>query len=854
MTVISLLGGDWEYQFEDETTTTTFATQTGTRMLRYVSGPVRSSNEVYSAVAEAADDFQAMGFKNPMLPVTPNAYTMENQAFISRASSEWLKEGTITANWNLAGTAGDTAGHGVLRVPYSGGTNFVTGDIGRRITDGTDFGTLLDFEVEPDGTLVAWIRPENATPTTGDVFDTPGSLTVVADGGTGASTTHTAATNGFSRYTAIQAIGSVPTATEVYIVQDRIKLANSADSAGFQFWATDPTVSLGIVSVLIRTHNAAAGVTNVDGIADSDLEVFSRRYTSLYDNFRLNVAAGGFSALPLASAPDINNTTGYRAAAWNAGTGTAMLVGDILTNTTQTGAFAVVTAVADSGTTGTFEYYLVGNLNDFVTTNTFTSPNRNGTINGAPTANLLGPTDATSGEGGTVTITIGHTTRDHDNSGTAEPYSIIVNAQSNVAIAKVYERIKYVTRRGSDNTFWDTVSTSVPGEQYRGIERLAYYAPNTGTLVQGEDLVNETQAGQTMRLVADNAAAAGEGVGQDYVTLMDVQTSIFTLADNDVLADSGSTDDVTIDTAGAGGAVLSVSSPKSSPFGTFTGTQIFGAQGVDFRNPGAGDAQAYILTDDLGTLRSPPNTITYSVANTRAGDRILVARDTGTSGVIDKDQFGGMTAVAASSKTITVAGSVDGEVPAAAVVRVVENTLQQEHRYYYASRTTGASGVFTLVDITAASATAGTSSTALSKTGGPSFITEGVQVGMLVQDTTNTGTYEVVSVDGADDLTIRHLYGADLFASGDAYNINETIQLYAVSDDIYDLILDYEEDVGTDGSPGSISNTLVKAGGSFGTVVQVRQGKVILPFTQNQSQGQTDTSVTAVRTPDTIAV
>ena len=423
-----------------------------------------------------------------------------------------------------------------------------------------------------------------------------------------------------------------------------------------------------------------------------------------------------------------------------------------------------------------------------------------------------------------------------------------------MAIAKVYERIKYVTRRGSDNTFWDTVSTSVPGEQYRGIERLAYYAPNTGTLVQGEDLVNETQAGQTMRLVADNAAAAGEGVGQDYVTLMDVQTSIFTLADNDVLADSGSTDDITIDTAGAGGAVLSVSSPKSSPFGTFTGTQIFGAQGVDFRNPGAGDAQAYILTDDLGTLRSPPNTITYSVANTRAGDRILVARDTGTSGVIDKDQFGGMTAVAASSKTITVAGSVDGEVPAAAVVRVVENTLQQEHRYYYASRTTGASGVFTLVDITAASATAGTSSTALSKTGGPSFITEGVQVGMLVQDTTNTGTYEVVSVDGADDLTIRHLYGADLFASGDAYNINETIQLYAVSDDIYDLILDYEEDVGTDGSPGSISNTLVKAGGSFGTVVQVRQGKVILPFTQNQSQGQTDTSVTAVRTPDTIAV
>lgn len=856
MTVISLLGGDWEYQFEDEFTAGG-SNRTGTRMLRYVSGPVRSSNEVYSAVAEAADDFQAMGFKNPMLPVTPNAYTMESQAFISRASSEWLKEGTITANWNLAGTAGDVAGHGVLRVPYSGGTNFVTGDIGREVVQAgtSDSGTLLDFEVEPDGTTVAWIRPSDATPSTGDVFDGTGALT--ATGGTGSTTNSTAATSGFTRFTAIQAIGSVPTATEVYIVQDRIKLANSADSAGFQFWATDPTVSLGIVSVLIRTHNAAAGVTNVDGIADSDLEVFSRRYTSLYDNFRLNVAAGGFSALPLASAPDINNTTGYRRVTEVAATGTGpFVVGDVATEAVS-GAQVVITAVGGTTATPILEYYPVGNLDDLFGSGAQTltgSPSGATMTTAAPVANLLGPTDATSGEGGTVTITIGHTTRDHDNSGTAEPYSIIVNAQSNVAIAKVYERIKYVTRRGSDNTFWDTVSTSVPGEQYRGIERLAYYAPNTGTLVQGEDLVNETQAGQTMRLVADNAAAAGEGVGQDYVTLMDVQTSIFTLADNDVLADSGSTDDVTIDTAGAGGAVLSVSSPKSSPFGTFTGTQIFGAQGVDFRNPGAGDAQAYILTDDLGTLRSPPNTITYSVANTRAGDRILVARDTGTSGVIDKDQFGGMTAVAASSKTITVAGSVDGEVPAAAVVRVVENTLQQEHRYYYASRTTGASGVFTLVDITAATATAGTSATALSKTGGPSFITEGVQVGMLVQDTINTGTYEVVSVDGADDLTIRHLYGDNSFASGDTYTINETIQLYAVTDDIYDLILDYEEDVGTDGSPGSISNTLVKAGGSFGTVVQVRQGKVILPFTQNQSQGQTDTSVTAVRTPDTIAV
>lgn len=846
MTVATLFGGDWEYQFEDETNDV--AAIVGTRMLKYNSGPVRSTNAVYSALAEALDDFQSMGFVNPILPVTPNAYTMENQAFISRASSEWLKEGTITAEWALVGVAGNSAGRGVLRVPYTIGVDFIASDVGKRVTQAgtSDTGTLLDYEVEPDGTLVAWIRPEDSTPVTGDLFDGTGALTVT--NGTGATTNSTAATSGLTRFTAIQAIGSVPTATEVYIVQNRIKLGNSTDNTGFQFWATDPAVSLGIVSVLIRTHNAAADATTANAIAAGDLEVFARRYTSLYDNFRLNVNAGGFSALPLASAVDINNTTGYRNATWTVGTGTAMEVGDLITNTTQTGAFAIVTAVTDSGATGNFDYYLVGDLNDFVASDTFTSPNRNGTV-GVVSNTLGGPLDSTSGEGGTVTITLGHTTRDHDNSGTAEPYSAIVDAQTNVAIGKVYERIKYVTRRGADNADLFGAGVNVPGETYRGLQGLYYTNTHSASFTEGDDLTQTTGGSWTGRLAASNQAGAGEDVPGSYITVTDEQTSLEGLVDTDVVDDEAA-DQVTIDTSP--NASLAISSPKSSPFGTFTGTQIFGAQGIDFRNPGAGDSQAYILTDDLGTLRTPPNTISFTVANTRALDRVLVARDTGTAGVIDKDQFGGMTAVAASSKTITIAGAIDGEVPQIGVIRVVENTLEEEHRYYYDDRNT-ATGVFSLIDITAASATAGTSSTVLSKTGGPSFVTEGVQVGMLVQDTTNTGTYEVVSVDGADDLTIRHLYGADLFASGDAYEINETIQLYAVGDDIFDLILDYEEDVGTGGAPGTMSNSFVRAGGGLAVVVQVRQGKIILPFEQNQAVGQSDVTVTAVRTPDSIA-
>jgi hypothetical protein len=273
MTTISILGGDFEVLMEDETVGTNAVA--GMKMVRRASGAsatVYTTNALYSAVASAMDDFIAMGFQNAMLPTTPNAYTMENKYFIPRSSTEFLKEGAITANWTVGGTPND----GVYRKVYGAVTAApVSGDIGRQVVETTsgDTGTLLDFEVEPDGTTVLWIRPD----TSGDTFALSTALSCVADGGTCNVTGSGAATSGSTQYAAIQAIGSVPTSTEVYLYQDRVKMTDS--TGGFQWWTTDPTVSLGIISILIRTLNA--GVT----IADGDVEVFARRYTSLYDNF-----------------------------------------------------------------------------------------------------------------------------------------------------------------------------------------------------------------------------------------------------------------------------------------------------------------------------------------------------------------------------------------------------------------------------------------------------------------------------------------------------------------------------------------------------------------------------------------
>jgi hypothetical protein len=195
----------------------------------------------------------------------------------------------------------------------------------------------------------------------------------------------------------------------------------------------------------------------------------------------------------------------------------------------------------------------------------------------------------------------------------------------------------------------------------------------------------------------------------------------------------------------------------------------------------------------------------------------------------------------------------------------VENSLIQEHRYYYSSVTKVASGEFTLTSLTGGNTGAATAtSTTQLVDDGRNFLSDGVEVGMLVRNTTVGKTTHVWEVTGFattgltsnDTLNVRPLYGTpDDWDNTDTYIINRLIQTYANTDDLFDLIIDKEEDVGTDGAPGSIQNTFVKQLASpFDVVVEVRQGKVILPFSLNQTVGDNSVTVTTVRQEDTIAV
>jgi hypothetical protein len=831
------LGGDWEILFDDETVGTNAVA--GLKMIRkaVASPTVISANTLYSAVTVAMSELNFMDDEFPMLPVTPTAYTMENEYFMPRSSTEFLNGGAIeSVSWTTE----------IRSITYTDTVaDFVAGDVGRQVTGGitTDTGTLLDFEVLPDGTKLAWIRPDD--PATDTFANASETLTVTGDGGTGDCTSTAISTTGESLYANVQAIGSVPTASETYLIQDRVKMTSS--TGGFQWWATDPTLSLGIIDILVRVKRDDVLV------ADGDVELFSRRYTSLFDNFRLNVSAGGRSAIPLASSPDINNTTGYRRVTEVGATGTGtFLVGEVATEAVS-GASVVITAVGGSSATPVLQYYLVGDLTDLFGSGaqTLTGADSSATMTtAAPVANLLGPTDTASGEGGTVTVNFGDFNTDHDGDGTAEPYSIQIDAQSNVPAKKVYERIKYLCRRGAGDPF--NTPIGIDGEQWRGLSlQFSYDATGGGGIAEGETIETITGGSTwTGHCVRNNATA-----GITYITATDDQTSVDALVDNDVVREIGFPGDTnTVDTGTGGGyAIRAFTSPKSSPFGTFTGTQIFGARGVDYINPNSGESQTYSQTGDDGTLRTPPNTVSVTVTGLDGTgtplntDRVFVARDTGVAGIIDKDQNGGMTVQAISALTVVVGDpSIDPETPQSGVLRVVDADNQDEQRYHYSS---WATSTFTLTVVTDATGT-GTAGGGLTTIIGSAtaWSTGGTPVvpGMLVRNTTQGTVFsEVVEVVSDTELTVTD--NGTSWAS-QAFEINQTVRAYDTVDNMFVPIID-EYATAT-----SATNSLVKTPASdFGIVVNVRQGKVILPFTQNNTVGDNGRDIPANRILDTIA-
>ena len=119
----------------------------------------------------------------------------------------------------------------------------------------------------------------------------------------------------------------------------------------------------------------------------------------------------------------------------------------------------------------------------------------------------------------------------------------------------------------------------------------------------------------------------------------------------------------------------------SAPFGTFAGGTFFIAQGWFITGVLPAESTKYQLIAHDGTTQVPPTLISVTVGNLVSGDRVLVARDNGSGGIL-KDEY---TPVAASSgaTALTIVESIKTDTPAAGVIRI------KGIRYTYTSYTAG---------------------------------------------------------------------------------------------------------------------------------------------------------------------
>jgi hypothetical protein len=119
----------------------------------------------------------------------------------------------------------------------------------------------------------------------------------------------------------------------------------------------------------------------------------------------------------------------------------------------------------------------------------------------------------------------------------------------------------------------------------------------------------------------------------------------------------------------------------AAPFGSFAGGTFFAARGWWVTGVLAGESTKYQLIAHDGTTQTPPTLISITLGNLVVGDRILVARDNGSGGLL-KDEY---TPVAASAgaTALTVVESIKTDTPSAGVIRI------KGVRYTYSSFNAG---------------------------------------------------------------------------------------------------------------------------------------------------------------------
>lgn len=202
-----------------------------------------------------------------------------------------------------------------------------------------------------------------------------------------------------------------------------------------------------------------------------------------------------------------------------------------------------------------------------------------------------------------ITNTEGYRLLDINGDTTTEPYFSEWNRDT-FTINQFYERMKWLTRRGSGSTIY-----GLNGALFRGITHQITIDTPTGTFNATE---NVSWSGGTGRMVAINSPTAG--------TLMWIQ----------LLTGVAPTDNQTITGVSSSATCLVnvtvTERTLSFPWcGVSTGSALIGAYGFALETADTSASDRFF--DLTNTQRTPPNNVTFSVGGVVSGeDRVLVSR------------------------------------------------------------------------------------------------------------------------------------------------------------------------------------------------------------------------------------
>lgn len=400
-------------------------------------------NQLYSYLMDTFDELAQMDDPIPMSAQTPTEYTLINGWFMDDDSFKYLKGGAIKTDGHLNEIQ-------ILTLQSSGYTNAVPTDIGKTVRDdGVNTGPLLAYN---NTNRKWWIRY-------GSTIASGSAMTI--SGGTGAGTAAANSVTGENLWANIYTLGSIEEDDnqQMYIEQNGQRIFSGSE------WWPESGSGTRHIDVLIKVKEAGA---EIDG---AQITVFLRHYPStgnadLYDHFGIDLTAGGRNAVPLATSPDLNNTSSH-ATVSGYNDITIAFVNGTINYSSISGSFTKYETVT-GGTSGATAIFI-----------------RQTTTSGSGTmtlANIVGNfqsgetiTGGTSGRTATTssTVTGAYKTQEAFTQGTPYNYSVLINCAGR-PLAQVYEYLKYITRIGSTFTMYPTITSNGPSTTWTTKEGQLY--------------------------------------------------------------------------------------------------------------------------------------------------------------------------------------------------------------------------------------------------------------------------------------------------------------------------------------------------------------------------------------------